>query len=145
MSEVTRDWDAERQVRYPKPSTFKIAGEHFTILQGISPEEFSEKARPYFEMTKETSAEEATSIADAFVITFLADEDGAERWHRIRAQRDPAVTAREIREIIQWILEEQTGHPTTLPEPSSNGGGSTGENSTETSSSSPADSEASVV
>lgn len=145
MSEVTRDWDAERLERHPKPSTFRISGEVFEIRQGVSPEEFGEIASPYYAMTSATSMQDAATIADDLIAGFLANETDGERWREVRAQRNPAVTAREIREIISWIMEEQTGIPTTQPEPSQNGDGAAGENSTESSSSAQEESEASVA
>lgn len=145
MSEVTRDFDAERQERYPEPVTFRLRGEVFEVLLGITPEEYAEKASPYFAMTTQTSNEDAIAIADQFISSFLADEDGDTRWQRVRARRNPAVTARELFDICRWIIEEQTGVPTQLPPPSSNGDESAGETSTESSSSEVADLEASAA
>lgn len=142
MSEVTRDFDAERRERYPEPVTFRMRDEVFTVIQGISPEEYGAKAQPFFSMTRATPNDEALKIADEFVVAFTDGDDSAERWKKVRALRNPAVTVREIFDLCRWIIEEQTGVPTQQPAPSPDGDGSDGELSTEPSSSDP---EASAV
>lgn len=145
MSELVRDFDAERQKRYERPRSFKIGGEVFTFHRGLRPEDFNALTDEYFKMTPETPADEAVEVVDKTILGFLEAEADRERWHALRAREKEAITGRDMREVLEMIFEEQTGVPTTLPEPSSNGDESTGESSTENSSSALEDSEVSAV
>lgn len=135
MSELVRDFDAERQERYERPRSFKIGGEVFTFHRGLRPEEFNAITAEYFEMTVDTPAPEAVEVVDRTILAFLDGEENRERWRQLRAREEQAITGRDMRLVIEMIFEEQTGVPTTSPEPSSNGAESTGESSTENSSS----------
>jgi hypothetical protein len=141
---LVRDFDEERQERISRPRSFKIGGEVFTFLRGLRPEDFNEIASEYFGIDPNTNQVEAIRIVDGTINGFLESEDDQARWARLRARREDAVTGRDMRAVLEMIFEEQTGHPTKLPEPSGNGDESTGESLTESSSSDPVESVASV-
>lgn len=145
MSEFVRDFDAERQERFARPRTFKIGGEAFTFHRGLRPEDFNAIAGDYFGITPDTNQDEAIRIVDATIVGFLESEDDKGRWAELRKRETEAITGRDMRQILEMIFEEQTGHPTTLPEPSVNGDESTGESLTESSSSDPVEPEDSTV
>ena len=72
---------------------------------------------------------------DETIAAFLESDADREKWATIRAREEQAITARDMRDVLAMIFEEQTGRPTESPEPSNNGDGGAGENSTESSSS----------
>ena len=135
MSELVRDFDAERQERYERSRKFKIGGETLTFHRGLRPEAFSEITAAYNDLTLETPPEEAIRIMDETIAAFLESDADREKWATIRAREEQAITARDMRDVLGMIFEEQTGRPTESPEPSSNGAGGAGEILTESSSS----------
>lgn len=145
MTELVRDFDAERQERYERSRKFRIGGEVLTFHRGIRPEAFSEITAPYNELTADTPPAEAIRVMDDTISGFLETDEDRENWKKIRAREEQAITARDMREVLDMIFEEQTGRPTPSPEPSPNGDASAGETSTDSSSSDPVDSEASAA
>lgn len=63
-------------------------------------------------------------LMDAQILLFI-EEDGHERWKKLRSREDSPVTIGQINAILTWLMEEQTGRPTEAPSPSASGRGKT--------------------
>ena len=64
------------------------------------------------------------NLMDAQILLFLED-DGHERWKKLRAREESPVTIGQINAVLTWLMEEQTGRPTEAPSPSASGRGKT--------------------
>lgn len=143
---MAKNFDEEvRAERLLRDKTFIIGGETFEYLADFTPEQFGELVEEYAQMDVVTvTREESTRVVDAAIRGFLQDEDNRKRWDALRARRgggeveDPAglaVIAYDMRQVLLWLIQEQTGRPTEAPSQSGNGQGRTGMRSTEPSSS----------
>lgn len=144
---MSKNFDEEvRAERLARDKTFVIGGETFTYMADFTPEQFTELVSEYAAMTPETTpAREATRIVDDAISGFLATDDDRERWTMLRvressgseveAAEELAVTAYDMRQVLLFLIEGQTGRPTEAPSQSGNGREGTGRRSTEPSSS----------
>jgi hypothetical protein len=114
--------------------TFVIAGEHFVARAGLTPEELLVIQDVDADMPEEQSFKHL----DQLIVALVEGDDAAERWEQLRAQRENPLTANDIREVFDWLVEIAIGRPPTQPSPSSASQGSNGTPSTENSSSEPA-------
>ncbi|MDF2751660.1 MAG: hypothetical protein K0S82_42 [Gaiellaceae bacterium] len=144
---MSKNFDEEvRAERLTRDNTFVIGGEEFAFRLDFTPEQFSELTADYAAMQIETMKPgEATTIVDETIKGFLYDDENRERWDALRARaggeegvenaEDLAVTAYDMRQVILFLIQEQTGRPTEAPSRSGNGRESTGLRSTAPSSS----------
>lgn len=143
---MSKNFDEEvRAERLTRDRTFVIGGETFAYLADFTPEQFSEIVAEYVAMDTSTVPHgKATSIVDEAIAGFLADDDNRERWAALRSRNgggdievaeELAVTAYDMRQVLLYLIQEQTGRPTEAPSRSGNGRESTGRRSTERSSS----------
>jgi hypothetical protein len=142
---VSKNFDEEvRAERFSRDRTFVIGGETFEYRADFTPEQFSELLAEYVGMPAATvPANEATRIVDEAIKNFLASDDDRERWGGLRTREggdasDPselAIIAYDMRQVLLYLIQEQTGRPTEAPSLSGNGRESTGQRSTEPSSS----------
>lgn len=115
-----RDFDAERLAVAEKDRSFRIGGRDFTYQTGVRPEVLAR----YFDGSPTGDNIETLAIYDDTVIAFLSPGQ-EEAWREIRAVEGPAaITLRNIRDLLDWLIAEQTGRPTQPPSESSNGSGS---------------------
>ena len=63
-------------------------------------------------------------LMDAQILLFL-EEEGHERWAKLRAREESPVTIGQLNALLTWLMEEQTGRPTEAPSPSVSGRGKT--------------------
>jgi len=141
---VSKNFDEEvRAERFARDRTFVIGGETFEYRADFTPEQFSELVAEYVAMdSSKSTAAEATRIVDDTIKGFLAGDDERERWVALRAREggnaaeasELAVIAYDMRQVLLFLIQEQTGRPTEAPSPSGNGRESTGQRSTEPSS-----------
>ncbi len=113
------DFDKDRAVRLTADRHFRIGGEEFEYRPGVAPEAIVR----WSDMSAETPESEAIQIIDDTVIALL--ETGQdEKWKKVR---DPnlanPLVADDIVGVIRWILEQQSGRPTSLSPDSSTGSG----------------------
>jgi len=134
---VSKDFDAEvRAERFERDNTFVIGGETFGYFVSLRPERFQEIIAEYAKTTIETAGEEMTRIVDETIKGFIVSAEDRERWGEVRARDDEqAISSRDMREVLLYLIQEQTGRPTEAPSPSGNGRSETGAASTEPSSS----------
>lgn len=148
MSEqvLGRDFDEERAERFARPRTFKMGGKEFTFKVGFRPEIYAEYVTEYFEVMFRPGARgtEMLAVLDRMIPKFLDSvDDSPARWEELRARHieDPEgaeesdVTIGDMHDLIEWLMEQQTGRPTRPRSSSGNGRGRTGQSSTDPSSS----------
>ena len=101
--------------------TFKVRGETFTWRE-VKPEILSS-----WEPAKKNGKEEddVWAIMDQQVVFMLETDVERERWKALRDREDKPVTIAQMRSILEWLVEEQTGRPTEPPSTSVPGRGST--------------------
>jgi hypothetical protein len=99
--------------------TFKVAGETFK-WHNVRPEIL-------FDLGEALGKEGAPTGADALdaqVIIFLPEEE-KDHWKTLREREENPVTVKQLNEIVEWLVSEQTGRPTVTPSPSAPGPGRT--------------------
>lgn len=132
-----RNFDEERALRFTRERSFRIAGQEFSIIIGVHPDRFNEIMAPYNSITTRTSAKDALERADETIKMMLETDEDRERWDAIRTQArsdatetsdvtELAITSRDMRDVIEWWIEEQTGHPTSASSSSLSGRGRSG-------------------
>jgi hypothetical protein len=100
---------------------FIVAGETFKmkyvrpeVLAAWEDEEVADKS------------ETALRQMDERIKLFLDNSNGAiERWDTLRAREDNPVSMGQINDLLLWMVEVQSGRPTTPPSPSVTGRGKT--------------------
>ncbi len=133
--ELGMNFDEAREERSSRPNTFQIGGEVFSFRRGLRPETFTEYIAEYAEMPLDTKGDEVIRIIDRTIVNFLAGDDADECWRKVRSHDEDALTAGDMRKVLLWLIEEQTDRPMEAPSSSGNGRETTGERSTERSSS----------
>jgi hypothetical protein len=126
-----QDWKSRRSV---EERTFQMCGEAFVLKVAVRPELFDEME----------DLKEGGDIADTFgvidnqFLSMIEDGDEGEeaekRYRALRAQPD-ALGVRDLREVLDWMVEAHTGRPPTSQPASPATPGRTGSRSTGVSSS----------
>jgi hypothetical protein len=130
----------ERAQRPEEERTFVIGGETFVYRPSVPPEGYKRwsamtggefilrdaQGKPVLDPASNTpistlTEDDALAILDETVISFL-EPQYEEAWRRVRAADAPnPLTLDDIRALIRWLFEEQTGRPTGRSSDSSNG------------------------
>ena len=121
-----KDFDEARAERQARDRSFRIGGKEFTYRPAVAPEAILRWSQMTGGEVPELTEEQAIEIFDETVLAFLeVGQDG--NW---RAVRDPnaenPLNISDLRELVSWLFEEQTGRPTGQPSDSSPGSGSGG-------------------
>jgi len=98
--------------------TFTIRGETFA-LRDVRPEVI---AAWEDEANSDTAAEGLVGL-DAKIQTLLASDEDRTRWQTLRTREDDPVTLRQLKALVDWIVEVQSDRPTEPPSPSAGGRG----------------------
>jgi len=114
-----RDFDKARQVRLDRDRTFQIGGETFSFRPAVAPEALLEYNSAITGDLTDLKENDWIRIYDDTIIAMLEDGQG-DRWHHARRlDSDNPLNADDINAVLQWILEQVTGHPTGQPSDSS--------------------------
>lgn len=117
MKDFDSDWSARRS---KDNRSFRLCGETFVARRAVPPEEFM-NAGP----DADTPPDQQWAKLDELVLTLIEHDDDAEaRYRKIRASED-GLSIADIREVIDWLIEQQTGRPPTSQNASPGGGGPT--------------------
>lgn len=117
-----KDFDERRRERAARDRGFTLGGEQFVMKPGVRPEILV----AYEGIPPEATPEQKIGVLDGVIIGFLEDEaEATVRWTRARAIEDNPVTLQDMQDLIEWLIEQQTGRPTGQPSVSSPGGGGT--------------------
>lgn len=123
-----KNFDEAREARIGRDRSFQIGGEPFVLRSGIRPEALEE----YETMTSDTRGGEALRIIDDLIISMIEPDGDAEaRWLNLRKQDEDPITMEDMGELVDWMISEMTGRPTTAPSPSPGGRASTVDSSTD--------------
>ena len=121
-----KDFDASWASRRAKENrTFKVCGEEFVMVEAARPESLA--ADP--EETGDEVADSMKVLDDRFLsLIEHSDPDPGEtvspeekKYRELRARETDGLSIRDLREVIEWLVEEQTGRPTTSPTDSTSG------------------------
>lgn len=118
-----KDFDARRKERAERDRGFTLGGETFVMKSGVRPEVLA----AYESIDASATPEDKLAQMDGMVLDFLEEEKGEaeKRWRKIRAIEDNPVTLQDIQDVIEWLIEAQTGRPTGQPSGSTAGPGAT--------------------
>lgn len=106
MTEVMKDFDAERTVNGKKPERFSVGGQRFTLRQYVSAEVLGEFGRRQVKNFDDT-----LQAYDKLLKECLVPEDG-ENWDKVRQGADPPLTIGAIESIVFWTIDMVSGRPT---------------------------------
>lgn len=132
-----KDFDAVRTARIgsDEERSFKILGEVFIAKASVKPEVLTK----YENLEEAEGAQTTLEIIDELVLSMIQDgaegEEAEARYRAIRAREDDPIALADLQNIVEWLVERQTGRPTGKPGNSSAGRGRTGGRSTADSSS----------
>ena len=114
---MPRNFDEDRST----DMDFTVAGESFK-MKYVRPEVLAS----WEDEEVAQNSEDALKQMDARIKLFLDDSNGgAKRWDELRAREENPVTMGQINDILLWMVEVQSGRPTTPPSPSDAGRGKT--------------------
>ncbi len=126
------DTDRKKRQRTKEQRTFQVCGETFVMKKAIRPEALA----AFDDLTEDASLRESMEIIDGMFLTLIEKDDDAEaRYRAVREQEDDPLSIDDIREMIDWMVEESSGRPTGSPSVSTGGREPTGTSSTDESSS----------
>lgn len=140
-----KDFDAERRARLERDRSFQLGGETFTMRPSVAPEATLrwsqmamgeigvERELPVLDGKGEATGNirtrkivpeaEALDIFDETVLAFL-EPGQEEKWATVRgADVELPLTIDDLRELIEWLFEAQTGRPTGPSSDSTPGSG----------------------
>jgi hypothetical protein len=104
-----KDFDAAASERSDDPITFVLGGREWAVPHL--------NAHSYFMFTRKMS--EGGIIGelalDDYFTSVLAKDD-REAWHQMLAEKD--IQMPTLMELVQWLVEETSGHPTNAVSPS---------------------------
>lgn len=113
-----RDFDQDLE----QDLSFKIRGETFK-MRYVRPEILQSWESENIEGAAEA---DALKILDERIVFFLDQNgDSSARWEALRKRDDDPVTLGQLTELVTWMVEVQSGRPTTAPSPSASGRGKT--------------------
>jgi hypothetical protein len=123
---------------------FLLGGEPFTARASVRPEAFMR----WDSMDMEnTPAAEILAVADETILSLIEKKDDAHaRYRALREREEDAVNLEDLTDLIQWLVEVQSGGRPTEPSPaSSSSPAETGTPSTDASSSPDSEEESGVL
>lgn len=132
-----QDFDIDRQARWHADRQFKLGGEVFTHRPGVRPELMAE----WEGIDASTSAVEALAITDRLIKAWIDttdDSTAVKRFEALRQREEDPISGGDLSTLIFWLYRQSTRRPTEPSTSSDNGHGTTGESSTEISSTEPA-------
>lgn len=132
-----RNFDEERRGRQ-KPAeerTFRLGDEVFMVKAAVRPEALSGFDRLQ-ELGDNPDLVEAMGLIDEIILQLLVNPREAEpRYRAVRENEDDPIDPDTLRDLMEWAVEIATGTPTQRPSGSTPSPESTGEGSTDGSSS----------
>jgi hypothetical protein len=119
---VPKNFDEELE----KDLTFTIRGESFE-MRYVRPEVIAS----WREEPEHKTEQEALAWLDSSVKMFLDSTNGAaKRWDTLRKRQKDPITQGQIRALLNWMVEVQSGRPTIPPSTLASGRGRTAASST---------------
>jgi hypothetical protein len=106
VTEVMKDFDAERTVNGKTPERFSVGGQQFTVRQYVSAEVLGEFGR-----REVANFDDTLQAYDRLLKECLVPEDG-EKWDKVRREADPPLTIGAIESIVFWTIDKVSGRPT---------------------------------
>lgn len=136
-----KDFDESARVRHKENAEkfgdhpFKFRGEVFYVRANVDYDVLASVAA----LTEETDGSKVvTTVANAVINLIDPRDDSHERFYKVRSEGDLPVTFDDLMELLNFLIEEQTGRPPTQAESSSGGSSENGTLLTEISSTAPA-------
>ncbi len=116
-----KNFDEARAEREKRDRSFQIGGESFTYRPAVAPETILRWSQMTGGEIPDLTEQQALDIFDETVLAFL-EPNQEEKWASIR-EPDVAhpLNVADLRELVAWLFEEQTGRPTGPPSDSSGG------------------------
>lgn len=131
-----QDFEAKRRARIDRDRQFTIGGEILIYRASVRPEAMLE----WSTITPGATDDESLPLLDNLVQQFVT-EQSFEKWKALRqVDGDEALNLEDITDVIEWLVERQSGRPTESSSASADGSQttSTGTSSTDESPSTPA-------
>lgn len=109
MKNFDQEWEGRRSV---ESRTFTMGGESFVLKVAVRPELFDAME----EVPDDADIAATFKVIDDQFLSMIEDgEEGCEaeqRYHALRAKPD-VIGVRDLREVIDWMVEQHTGRPPT--------------------------------
>jgi hypothetical protein len=129
---VAKDFDSEwAERRSVDARSFKFCGETFVMRKAIKPETMAIRDT----ITEDSPMEESMAALDDLFLSMIEHGEDAEARYRALRDADDELGIRDISDVLDWMIEQQTGRPPTSRGASMDGHSRTGTPSTAASSS----------
>jgi hypothetical protein len=112
-----QNFDEARDVRLNADRTFQLGHETLVRQPGVHPTVMF----AYEDMKAETGAAEAYEIVVGLVYAFVEPEYHPKLDALLSVDNPHPVTISDLNTLVQWLIRETTGRPTTAPSPSTAG------------------------
>lgn len=127
MKNFDTDWANRRS---KEARTFQMRGEEFVMIEAARPESLAADPGE----TGDEIEDSMKVLDDRFLSLIEHSEPGPGlkespeelRYRALRARESDGLSIRDLREVIDWLIEEQTGRPPTSPSASTPGRGRSG-------------------
>ena len=102
-----QEWSQRKSV---EARTFTVGGENFVLRAAVPPEVFDSMEDP----KEDGTIAETFAILDGQFLMMIEDEDGEaeKRWRALREKPD-GLGVCDLKEVVDWCVEEHTGRPPT--------------------------------
>lgn len=123
MKNFDSEWAERKSV---DARTFVMCGERFVMKRAVRPEDLAIRD----DIDENAPIEETMAALDDLFLSMVEHDDGAvDRYKALRAKPDELGIG-DLNEVIDYLIERQTGRPPTSPSASSLGAGRHGTRST---------------
>lgn len=126
------NFDPERKERQTTDRDFILGGMEFRRRASVRPEVMIE----FEDLPRGAGAAKSLQVMDNLIIDYLEPEYH-DAYRELRQREEDAVNARDLAEVVNWLIGGSTGRPTGAPSHSTGGRATTGTDSTEGSSTEP--------
>jgi len=104
-----QEWEGRKSV---EARTFVMGGETFVLKKAVRPELFDEME----DIPDDADIAATYAVIDGQFLSMIEDgeegEDAEKRYRALRAQEE-VLGVRDLREVLDWMVEEHTGRPPT--------------------------------
>lgn len=123
MKNFDQDWQERKSA---EARTFQVGGQVFVMKKAVKPELL--KIRE--DMTEDAPVEEAMAALDDLFLSMIESGEDAEARYRALREDPEGLSIGDMNEVIDWLIQRQTGRPPTQPSGSSPSRGRAGTRST---------------
>lgn len=106
MKNFDNEWEERRSI---EARTFQVCGQQFVMKKAVKPELMAARDN----VDASAPIEESMGALDDLFLAFIEHDDDAEARYRALRADEQELGIRDIEDILDWMIEAQTGRPPT--------------------------------